>query len=70
MPLINCPLDNCIYATPDVDAAVAASLLKLRNNVHINEKFFITKASKVQRWTVLVLGYIVLMRFGTRFCKN
>ena len=34
--MINCPLDNCTYATPDVDDALAASLLNLHNNVYIN----------------------------------
>ena len=36
MTMINCPLDNCTYATPDVDADVTVSLLNLHNNVHIN----------------------------------
>lgn len=37
MPVINCPLDGCSFATEDVDAAIAASLLILHNNVHLNE---------------------------------
>ena len=37
MPVIKCPLDGCSYAAQDVDASVAASLLILHNNVHINE---------------------------------
>jgi len=36
MPVINCPLEGCTYATPDVDAAIAASLLIIHNNVHLN----------------------------------
>ena len=37
MPVFNCPLDGCTYATDDIDAAVAASMLIIHNNVHVNE---------------------------------
>ena len=48
MPVVNCPLDNCAYATPDVDAVVAASLLNLHNNVYknANASSFKTKTLK------------------------
>ena len=43
MPVVKCPLDGWLFATEDVDAAVAASLLILHNNVHLNEN---SKSSK------------------------
>ena len=36
MPAIACPIDGCGYVTDDVDAAVAAALLMVQNNVHMN----------------------------------
>jgi hypothetical protein len=35
MPVIRCPIDDCDYATADVDTAVAAALLMIHNNVHV-----------------------------------
>ena len=35
MPEIQCPILGCEYVTADVDAAVAASLLLIHNNVHL-----------------------------------
>ena len=29
MPVVNCPIGDCPYATPDVDAVVAAALIKV-----------------------------------------
>jgi len=34
MPIIDCPIEGCGYATADVEAAVAAALLMVHNNVH------------------------------------
>ena len=34
MPIIQCPIQGCTYATEDVDPAVAAALLVLHNNEH------------------------------------
>ena len=36
MPVIKCFLESYTYKSPDVDASVAASLLNIHNNVHIN----------------------------------
>ena len=36
MPAIACPINGCEYLTDDVDAAVAAALLLVHNNVHLN----------------------------------
>ena len=35
MPAIACPINGCEYVTEDVDAAVAAALLTVHNNVHV-----------------------------------
>ena len=49
MPVIKCPLESCTYKTPDVDASVAASLLIIHNNVHINENSSKLKPPKMDR---------------------
>ena len=36
MPSIKCPIAECPYSTEDVDAAVAAALLVIHNNVHVS----------------------------------
>ena len=36
MPIIQCPMAECPYRTDDVDAAVAAALLVIHNNVHLS----------------------------------
>ena len=60
--MINCPLDNCTYSTPDIDSGVAAFLLNLYNNIHINVNASSSKpkSSKMN----------VVKRFETHFCKN
>ena len=47
--VIICFLDNYTYATPDVDATVAASLLILHNNVHIMQMLVLQNQS-LQTW--------------------
>ena len=37
MPVFNCPLEGCTYETVNCEASVAASLLIIHNNVHLNE---------------------------------
>ena len=64
MPVIKCPLDT--YATPDVHSVVAASLLNLHNNIHINANLSSSKPNP-QRWTVLLLGETAMKRFGANF---
>ena len=49
MPVIKCPLECCTYETPDVDASVAASLLFIHNNVHINANSSKPKPPKMDR---------------------
>ena len=49
MLVIICPLENCKYETPDVDASVAASLLIIHNNVHINAHSSELKPPKMDR---------------------
>ena len=34
MPIIQCPIQDCTYATEDVDPAIAAALLTIHNNAH------------------------------------
>lgn len=36
MPVIQCPIAECPYRTEDVDAAIAAALLVIHNNVHVS----------------------------------
>ena len=67
--VIICFLDNYTYATPDVDATVAASLLILHNNVHINANASSSKP-KPPNMDILILGEIVIKRFGIHFGKN
>ena len=52
MSVTNCHLDECIYATPHVNTAVASSRLDLHNNVHMNENTCSSKPSH-QRWESL-----------------
>ena len=47
--VIHCPLESCTYATPNVDAAAAASLLILHNNVHINSSSSKPELPKMNR---------------------
>ena len=52
MPVIACPINGCAYVTDDVDAAIAAALLTVHNNVHMNAPHHATskqKAPKIQR---------------------
>ena len=49
MPVIKCPLESCTYETPDFDASVAASLLIIHNNVHINANSSKPKPPKIDR---------------------
>ncbi len=34
MPVVNCPIDGCEYATPDVEAILAAALLTTHASIH------------------------------------
>ncbi|OWF54637.1 hypothetical protein KP79_PYT25380 [Mizuhopecten yessoensis] len=34
MPVLNCPIDGCTYATPDVDAIVDAALITTHATIH------------------------------------
>lgn len=36
MPAIGCPYPDCTFVTDDVDAVVAAALLTIHNNTHVN----------------------------------
>ena len=36
MPAIGCPYPDCAFVTDDVDAVVAAALLTIHNNTHVN----------------------------------
>jgi len=51
MPIIDCPIDGCTYATTDVEAAVVAALLMVHNNVHTGTAPATTKqkALKIDR---------------------
>ena len=51
MPIIQCPMDGCAYVTNDVDAAIAAALLMVHNNVHTTTgaRAAPSKAPRIQR---------------------
>lgn len=53
MPSIHCPIAGCAYVTGDVDAAIAAALLMVHNNVHTTPTAVAApskqKAPKIQR---------------------
>ena len=36
MPIVQCPMPDCTYATEDMDVAIAAALLMVHNNIHTN----------------------------------
>lgn len=55
MPVIQCPIIGCDYQTDDVDPAVAAALLMVHNNAHLNAPAparVTPKAPKIQRPSV------------------
>ncbi|XP_066936345.1 uncharacterized protein [Clytia hemisphaerica] len=56
MPVIQCPINGCDYQTDDVDPAIAAALLTVHNNVHVNApaqtRAAPSKAPKIQRPSV------------------
>ena len=35
MPAIRCPIESCVYQTPDVDPVVAAALITTHASVHV-----------------------------------
>ena len=49
MPVMKCPLESSSYKAPDVDASVAASLLIIHNNIHVNANFSKPKPLKIDR---------------------
>ena len=67
MPVIKCPLESCTYKTPDVDAAVAASLLIIHNNVHINANSSKQKPPKMDRPRIVE---IAMKKVGIYLCKS
>ena len=36
MPTLNCPIDQCPFATPDIDMAGAVAILTIHGSVHQN----------------------------------
>ena len=58
MPVVNCPIGDCPYATPDVDAVVAAALINAQATVHSQAApgAAAAKTEKVKRPTVSSAG--------------
>ena len=58
MPAIGCPYPDCTFVTDDVDPVVAAALLTIHNNTHVNTGHTAApadtrqKAPKIDRPTV------------------
>ena len=36
MPVLNCPIESCAFATPDVDIAGAVAILTIHGSIHQN----------------------------------
>ena len=58
MPVIQCPITDCPFATEDVEAVIAASLLNLHATEHSNTSHTVTpmKVEKVKRPTLSLAG--------------
>ena len=58
MPVIQCPIEGCSYATPDVDSIVVAALLTTHSMTHNTSNFnaHTAKVEKVKRPTVSSAG--------------
>ena len=58
MPVIDCPIADCEYATPDVDAIVAAALITTHATIHnaTASPAAIAKVEKVKRPTIFSAG--------------
>ena len=55
MPVVLCPIDGCDYRTDDVDPGLAAALLTVHNNAHVNAPAparATQRAPKIQRPSV------------------
>ena len=58
MPVIDCPITDCEYATPDVDPIVAAALITTHATIHnaTASPAAIAKVEKVKRPTISSAG--------------
>ncbi|XP_071478837.1 uncharacterized protein [Diadema antillarum] len=54
MPAVSCPIPNCDYTTPDLDAAIVAALLTAHTAIHTSGQ--VAKVEKVKRPTVAAAG--------------
>lgn len=58
MPVVNCPIDECPYMTPDIDAILAAALITTHATIHspATTNTAAAKTEKVKRPTVSSAG--------------
>ena len=56
MPVINCPIAECTYATPDVEAVLAAALITTHATIHKAVTPNVAKVEKVKRPTISSAG--------------
>ena len=59
MPVVNCPIDNYTYATPDSDAVIAAALLTTHAITHTptnQQRVNVAKTQKVKRPSISSAG--------------
>ena len=58
MPTVKCPIDGCLYETPDVDAVLAAALITTHSTVHARATTSVAtaKVEKVKRPTISSAG--------------
>ena len=56
MPIVQCPITNCNYATPDVEAAIAAALISTHATSHTNSSAIKAPVEKVRRPTISLSG--------------
>ena len=56
MPIVQCPITNCNYATPDVEAVIAAALISTHATSHTNSSAIKAPVEKIRRHTISLSG--------------
>ena len=56
MPAVQCPIVNCNYVTPDLDAAIVAALITAHCTSHSQAAAIAAKVERVKRPTICPAG--------------
>ena len=56
MPMVQCPIPECCYTTPDLDASIVAALLTTHSTIHASGSAAAAKVEKVKRPTIAAAG--------------